>query len=81
MLQLKNVSKSYGDVQAVSNLSLDGHHHRTFMEYALDWYIVYRNEDELKRLAEGIERSCVVKINHDSTGIVNFLEVQMGNKR
>ncbi len=62
----------------ISNLSLDGHNHRTYMEYAFDWYIIYRSAEQLKSLCHGIVAPCSVTIEEDITRVVKLLDIQMG---
>jgi extracellular factor (EF) 3-hydroxypalmitic acid methyl ester biosynthesis protein len=50
---------------------------RLYMEYWLDWVLIYRTEQELKDLAKDLPRADV-SVSADSTGIQLFLHV---NKR
>lgn len=59
----------------VSNYSLDGHHHRTFMEYAFEWFMIYRDRDQMQALGQSLTRPCTTRVHEDPTGVIKFLEV------
>lgn len=59
----------------IANCSLDGHHHRYFMEYGLEWYLIYRDRDELIKLTEGISKAKDVEIDEIEHGMIKFLEI------
>jgi hypothetical protein len=60
----------------ISNYSLDNHYHRTFMEYAFEWYIIYRTTEQMKNLGKSIEKPCNVFVDQDPTGVIKFLELR-----
>jgi len=60
----------------IANCSLDNHHHRYFMEYAADWYLIYRDRDDLIKLTEGISKVESFEIDGIEHGIINFLEIR-----
>jgi extracellular factor (EF) 3-hydroxypalmitic acid methyl ester biosynthesis protein len=67
-------------IMLLSNYSLDNHHHRTYLEYAFEWYMIYRNRQQLEALSEGISginRRCVAE---DSSGVIKYLEMQFAQE-
>jgi extracellular factor (EF) 3-hydroxypalmitic acid methyl ester biosynthesis protein len=64
-----------GGKMIVSNYSMDGHHHRTFMEYAFEWFMVYRNLQQMQKLADLIKKPCAAKADEEPLGVIKFLEL------
>ena len=62
----------------VSNYSLDGHAHRVFMEYAFEWFMVYRDLDQMRKLGEMMERPCSIRVDEEPFGVIKFLELDFG---
>jgi extracellular factor (EF) 3-hydroxypalmitic acid methyl ester biosynthesis protein len=62
----------------VSNYSLDGHRHRTFLEYAFEWFMIYRNRERMEYLAKTIQRPCTYSIDQEELGVIKFLELNFG---
>ncbi|MCP4601084.1 MAG: methyltransferase domain-containing protein [Proteobacteria bacterium] len=60
----------------ISNYSLDGHHHRTYLEYGFEWYMVYRNAKQMEQLGRSVSAPCAIHVDEDSTGVIKFLELQ-----
>jgi hypothetical protein len=50
---------------------------RTFMDFWLDWVLIYRSEKELRALARELP-GARVSVTSDSTGIQLFLHVGKG---
>lgn len=63
----------------VSNYSLDTHHHRTYMDYAFEWYMVYRDDAQMNKLADMVTLPCVPRVDAEPLGIIKFLELQFGS--
>jgi extracellular factor (EF) 3-hydroxypalmitic acid methyl ester biosynthesis protein len=62
----------------VSNYSLDGHHYRTGLEYAFEWYIIYRNKRQMEQLGQTVKRASKIEVHEDPSGVIKFLDVQIG---
>ena len=62
----------------VSNYSLEGHAHRVFMEYAFEWFMVYRNLDQMRKLGQMMERPCSIRVDEEPFGVIKFLELDFG---
>jgi len=60
----------------VSNASLESFHYRTFAEYGLDWYLVYRSHAQLKALATGLKGVKSATVSSIDDGIMKFLEIK-----
>ena len=67
-----------GGKLVISNYSLDGHNHRAFTEYALEWYMIYRNREQMEKLGRMAKRPAAVHVDEDPTGIIKFLELDFG---
>jgi 2-polyprenyl-3-methyl-5-hydroxy-6-metoxy-1,4-benzoquinol methylase len=59
----------------VANISLDGFHHRSFMEFGMDWFLVYRNRQELAELAEGLGDGYSSSVDELQEGTFKFLTI------
>ena len=64
-----------------SNYSLDGHHYRTFLEYAFEWYIIYRNKGQLEQLGKMVKQPCTVAVDEDPSGVIKYLDVNIGEQK
>lgn len=62
----------------VSNYSLDGHSHRTFMEYAFEWFMVYRDREQMRKLGEMTEKPCTIAVEEEALGVIKFLALDFG---
>jgi extracellular factor (EF) 3-hydroxypalmitic acid methyl ester biosynthesis protein len=62
----------------ISNYSLDGHNHRIFMEFAFEWYMVYRDKKQMESLGKTVEKATAMRVDEDSSGVIKFLELQFG---
>ncbi len=62
----------------ISNYSLDGHHHRAFMEYAFEWHMVYRSNEQMEQLGRSVTKPCTTTVDEDETGVIKFLEIRFG---
>jgi extracellular factor (EF) 3-hydroxypalmitic acid methyl ester biosynthesis protein len=60
----------------ISNFSLDRHHHRVYMEYMFDWYIVFRSKEKLEELGNSTKIPCIVRVDEDPTSVIKFLDIQ-----
>ncbi len=63
----------------ISNYSLEGHHLRTYMEYAFEWYMIYRNAGQMKKIAQATVAPVKVSVEEDISGVVKFLNLQFGD--
>lgn len=63
-----------GGVVLVTNMHLE-RSHRYVLEHLADWYLIYRNEEQMARLVPGLGRQ---RIFTDATGINVCLEVRKG---
>ena len=61
----------------IANCSLEGHYHRHFLEYGVEWYLIYRNSDDLRMLTEGISKARLCKIDEIEDGLIKLLEIQI----
>ena len=64
-----------GGTILLSNYSLDNHYYRTLVEFGTDWYMVYRNKQQMFKLYEGLDNIGDVIVGEDETGIIKFLEL------
>ncbi len=64
-----------GGMLIVSNVSLDGLEHRTYAEYGLEWYLVYRSRSDMEDLAAGMQGCSHSNIDEIERGIMKFLEL------
>ena len=66
---------NYKISRLILNCSLHGHLHRHFMEYGVEWYLMYRDQAELLALTAGIPMAQQVDIAEIEHGIIKFLEI------
>jgi extracellular factor (EF) 3-hydroxypalmitic acid methyl ester biosynthesis protein len=59
----------------ISNYSLDGHNYRTCLEYAFEWYIIYRNKRQMEQLGQMVKRPCTIKVDEDPSTVIKFLDI------
>ncbi|MBN2144171.1 MAG: hypothetical protein JW774_06070 [Candidatus Aureabacteria bacterium] len=64
--------KSAGEMM-ISNLSMDGFHYRSFIEYGMEWYMVYRNRKNLYQLVQNKNQS---KVHEIENGTMKFLQIR-----
>jgi hypothetical protein len=57
----------------ISNMSLDNYKYKVMMEFGLDWYLVYRDRNELLALTKGLKGSFKYTIDEIEGGIMKFL--------
>jgi hypothetical protein len=62
----------------ISNYSLDGHHNRTILEYAFEWYIIYRNKSQMEQLGQMVKRPCKTEVDEDPSTVIKFLNIFFG---
>ena len=60
----------------IANCSLEGHDHRYFMEYGLNWPLVYRDKSELEDLCSGIPAISSAHVEDVSDSLVKVLHAQ-----
>jgi chemotaxis methyl-accepting protein methylase len=46
-----------------------------YMEYGLEWYLLYRSSKEMVRLAEGLPLSSKVRVDMDDSGVQLYLVI------
>jgi extracellular factor (EF) 3-hydroxypalmitic acid methyl ester biosynthesis protein len=68
--------KGSGGRILISNYSLDGHFHRTYLEMAFEWFMVYRNRDALQRLALNVHKVKSFIVEEEPLGVIKFLEIE-----
>ena len=59
----------------ISNFSMDNHHHRTFMEYMFDWYIIFRTTEKLEALGRSVDVPCDIHVDEDDTSVIKLLHI------
>jgi hypothetical protein len=59
----------------ISNVSLDGLRYRAYAEFGLEWYLVYRDRDEMLGMAKGLTGTAEILVDDIEGGIMKFLEV------
>lgn len=69
---IKPLVKQNGKI-IIANASLDNNKYRVLMEYGFDWYLIYRNREELKELAKGNFLYENISIDEIENGIIKFL--------
>ncbi len=62
----------------ISNYSLDGHHYRTCLEYAFEWYMVYRDKSQMEQLGQMVKRPCRTEVYEDPSRVIKFLDIFFG---
>jgi extracellular factor (EF) 3-hydroxypalmitic acid methyl ester biosynthesis protein len=72
-----------GGTLLISNYSLDGHEHHTYLEYAFEWYMLYRNKEQMEKLGRSTGLPCELQVDQDPSGVIKFLELRFdkGNRR
>jgi chemotaxis methyl-accepting protein methylase len=60
----------------IANLSLDGHNHKTLMEFGHEWYLTYRSRKEMLELSNVVPKGKTFKINEIEKGICKFIEIK-----
>ena len=69
-------SKPNGKI-IIANLSLDGHHHKTLMEFGNEWYLTYRSREDMIKLSEAVPKGTEFKINEIENGLCKFIEISV----
>jgi extracellular factor (EF) 3-hydroxypalmitic acid methyl ester biosynthesis protein len=69
-------SKPNGKI-IIANLSLDGHHHKTLMEFGNEWYLTYRSREDMIKLSEAVPEGTEFKINEIENGLCKFIEISV----
>lgn len=60
----------------ISNISLDNNRYRSFIEYGLDWYVVYRSRDQLAALVTDNSTCASFSVDEIEDGMMKFLEIR-----
>jgi extracellular factor (EF) 3-hydroxypalmitic acid methyl ester biosynthesis protein len=60
----------------ISNISHDNNKYQTFLEYGLEWFVVYRSRDELAALAEQGAPGRKFSIEEIENGAMKFLIIE-----
>lgn len=60
----------------LSNYSLDNNYYRTLVEFGADWYMIYRDKQEMFQISKGLRNVKNVLVKEDETGVINFLELE-----
>jgi extracellular factor (EF) 3-hydroxypalmitic acid methyl ester biosynthesis protein len=60
----------------ISNYSTDGHFHRTYLEMAFEWFMIYRDRNSLSKLASTVNKVKSVSIEEEPLGVIKFLELE-----
>jgi extracellular factor (EF) 3-hydroxypalmitic acid methyl ester biosynthesis protein len=68
--------KDSGGSILISNYSLDGHFHRTYLEMAFEWFMIYRNRNALQKLASQVTKAKAFTIDEEPLGVIKFLEIE-----
>jgi len=61
----------------ISNYSLDGHFHRTYLEMAFEWFMVYRDTIALSSLASKVDNVKSYSIEEEPLGVIKFLQLEL----
>jgi chemotaxis methyl-accepting protein methylase len=69
---IKPLTKQGGKI-VIASTSIDNNRYRVLMEYGFDWYLIYRNNNELKELAKGNFLYENISIDEIENGIIKFL--------
>jgi extracellular factor (EF) 3-hydroxypalmitic acid methyl ester biosynthesis protein len=64
-----------GGIILIANMSLDGNRHKVLMEYGFDWYLIYRDKNDMKELTKGNTLFDNVKIDEIENGTMKFLKI------
>jgi extracellular factor (EF) 3-hydroxypalmitic acid methyl ester biosynthesis protein len=60
-----------------SNYSLDGHQHRIYLEFAFEWYMVYRTYEKLHQIGENsCPSSTKIKVVESPDRVIKYLLLQ-----
>jgi extracellular factor (EF) 3-hydroxypalmitic acid methyl ester biosynthesis protein len=73
---LKSFVKPGGTI-LIANVSLDNNKCKILLEYAMDWYLIYRNQDELRELAKGNFLFNQISIDEIENGSMKFLKISL----
>lgn len=57
----------------IANISLENNHYRSFMEFGMDWFVVYRSREELAALAADLKPKYNVETDEIEEGTMKFL--------
>ncbi|NQS99634.1 MAG: hypothetical protein HQ595_01000, partial [Candidatus Omnitrophica bacterium] len=60
----------------IGNFNLSTDESRTYMDFVLEWYLLYRSEAEMLKFTEKLENPKKVYFEKDSTGLTNFLIIE-----
>ena len=66
-----------GGIILIANMSLDGNRHKILMEYGFDWYLIYRDKNDMKDLAKGNFLFENIVIDEIGNGTIKFLKITM----
>ncbi|MBN1981077.1 MAG: hypothetical protein JW795_06075 [Chitinivibrionales bacterium] len=59
----------------IANISLDGNGYRTYLEFVMDWYLIYRSRADLEKLGYAFADRSTFKIDEIESGMMKFLEL------
>ena len=74
-----SILKPKGEI-LVSNFAEKGHKQRAFFEHALEWYMVYRNAEQMAALGESLPLPVDISVENDISGTVRLLELKPGDE-
>jgi extracellular factor (EF) 3-hydroxypalmitic acid methyl ester biosynthesis protein len=61
----------------IANFSLEGNKNRVLLEYGFDWYLIYRDQNEMKELAKGNFLSDKIEVDEIENGTMKFLKLTL----
>ena len=67
-----------GGLLVVTNVA-DTNPSKAWMEYVLEWNLIYRSRDEMMALVPKTTVPLQSDLNHDKTGVNLFLEIRKGD--
>jgi len=64
-----------GGMVLISNVSMDGLRYRSYAEFGMEWYLVYRSREEMAALLDGASGEHQISVQDIEQGVMKFLEV------
>jgi extracellular factor (EF) 3-hydroxypalmitic acid methyl ester biosynthesis protein len=61
----------------IANFSLEGNKNRVLLEYGFDWYLIYRDQMEMKELAKGHFPIDKIELDEIENGTMKFIKLSL----
>ena len=60
----------------ISNASLENFDYQSYVEYGMEWYMVYRSQKDLLQLVKGLKQDYSIEITEIESGMMKFLKIK-----